>query len=136
MKNLIIGLFAALLMTVGLAGVAETSATAAPYPGVVHTKTKVSGPGRIVKGHRGTFCVTVTSTSGSGRPYGTVTLTVAKRNHAFRSAATKAYRGHRVCFSTPKLTKVGVYHANARFTGKGVFANSKGSKRFSVVKHH
>jgi hypothetical protein len=137
MKNLIIGLFSALLMTAGLVGVAQTSATAAGcgYTGTCPaTHTHVTGPGRVVKGHRATFCVTV-STNGNGRPQGTVTLTIAKRNHAFRSTNSKTYSGHRVCFSTPRLDQVGAYTASAHFTGKR-FKSSTGSKGFSVVKHH
>jgi len=136
MKNLIIGLFVALLMSAGLVGVAETAATAAPpYVGIVHTRTVVGGSGTVLVGRRATFCVSVTAT-GNGRPHGTVTLTVANGGHGFRYTATKGYFGKQRCFTTPRLQKAGAYTARAHFEGKGVFKNSNGSKGFTVVKRH
>ena len=94
MKRLIIGLISALLMTAGLVGVSETSATAAcpSYTGCVKTYTHVTGPKVIKKGKAGRFCVTVT-TRGNGKPRGTVTLNIKRSKGAFEYTATKPYHG-------------------------------------------
>ena len=131
MKRLIIGLISALLMTAGLVGVSETSATAAcPYTGCVKTYTKVSGPKVIKKGKAGRFCVTVT-TRGNGKPRGTVTLNIKRSKGAFEYTATKPYHGTR-CFGTPVLTKGGYYRVRAHFEGKGVYGNSNDWTSFVV----
>ena len=137
MKNLIIGVFAALLVSVGLVGVAQTGANAADrgYTPSAHTRTAVGGPARVAKGTRATFCVSVTTT-GTGRPHGTVTLTVTKQNHKFGYTAAKRYVGHQRCFTTPRLAKTGAYTARAHFTGKGVYKGSNGATSFRVVKRH
>ena len=139
MKNLIIGLFTALLMSAGLVGVAQSAADAAgcnSYTGCpVKTRTVVGGSSKVLVGRRATFCVSVT-TAGNGRPHGTVTLTVANRRHHFSYSATKGYFGKQRCFTTPRLQSAGSYTARAHFEGKGVFKNSNGSKGFTVVKRH
>ena len=141
MKNLIIGLFTALLMSAGLVGVAQSAADAAgcnSYTGCpVKTRTVVGGSSKVLAGRRGTFCVSVTAdASGNGRPHGTVTLTVANGGHGFRYTATKGYFGKQRCFTTPRLQSAGSYTARAHFEGKGVYRNSNGSKGFTVVKRH
>ena len=131
MKRLIIGLISALLMTAGLVGVSETSATAAcPYTGCVKTYTHVTGPKVIKKGKAGRFCVTVT-TRGNGKPRGTVTLNIKRSKGAFEYTATKPYHGKR-CFGTPILTKGGYYRVRAHFEGKGAFGNSNDWTSFVV----
>ncbi|MBM9458392.1 hypothetical protein JK386_00570 [Nocardioides sp. zg-536] len=119
MKKLVISLLAAVLMTLGLAGVSGT-ASAAPYPGTV----PVSKPAPVKKAVRpGGYTKFSIATKGNAKPVGTARVTcrkgdkVAKRVWSFDGTNTR--------FNGPKLKSKGKWRCKIHFTGVGVFKNSK-----------
>ena len=135
MKRLMVGLFSALLVTVGLVGVSQVSANATcPYTGCVTTHTRVWVPNAPVKkGHKAKVCVKVT-TDGNGAPKGRVTATVQRGSDGRMWSRTKQYPGHKVCFHTYPLKHKGTYSARGIYApySSSVFASSRDETTFEV----
>jgi hypothetical protein len=111
MKKLIASLFAAVLMTSGLALVAETAptasaATATPYPNSIGTATKVKGPKKVRKGKKVKVRPVV-----SNHATGTVTVTIRRGTKLVKRVTVKP--GQVVRFKARKKGKYkikAVYH--------------------------
>jgi hypothetical protein len=138
MKQTIIALAAATLVSGGLVGVSAESAQATcPYTGCVRTYTKVvhvpSGP--VAKGHRAKLCVTVT-TGGNGHPKGRVNINVRRQSGKAVLLDSKTYNG-RTCFKTGKLNKTGKYIVRAKFdaAANSPFTDSDNTTTFRVKKY-
>lgn len=131
MKKMIIGLFAAILMSAGLVSFAGTSAQAAcPYTGCVATTTKVSAPNSVKKGAKVTVSVKIAS--GNAKPTGKVTVTIKKKGFSF--SKTVNYTGSKVSVTSSKLKKSGTYKVSVSFSPKAgtVYKGSKASDSVKV----
>lgn len=127
MKKLVLGMLTTALLTFGLVGVESTVAHADPYPGTVATKTKASLV-KVGKARRATFAVTVTA--GAAKPTGKVQVTCTKGGKKVTGIA-KSYAGKPIKVKSAKL-KRGVARCVVKFTGTGVYKNSKVVKKVRV----
>lgn len=128
MKKLVLGLLAAALMTFGLVGVSSTAAHAGPYPGTVTTTAKAK-VGKVGAAKRATLTVRVKA--GAAKPTGTVT-TKCTNGRKKVTGPTKAYNGAAIKLKTGQLKKRGVWRCVVKFTGTGVYKNSKVVKKVRV----
>lgn len=136
MKTLI-GLFTALLMAAGLAGVTTSPASAAAcnsYSGCVDTTTTASAPKVVAKRRKATVCGTVTAVASNATPRGQLRITVTRNRGKFRFSKTVPYDGGKMCAVTSKLKKTGGYTVNVAYLPQNgsIFNPSSGSTGFDV----
>lgn len=139
MKKFVVSLVAALLVAAGAVVVSGATASARAcqfYGGCPHTYSQVDVPKKVLRHHRATICVKVT-TQGNGKPKGRVTVKVVRASGGFSWVDTKGYDGGRVCFTTPKLHKRGGYSIAETFDRKpGTrWRDSDTHAEFKVVRH-
>lgn len=89
MKKLIVGMVATVMVAAGLVAASGTSASAAPYPGTVQTRTSAVGLGPFT----GKAKVYVRVISDSGKPKGTVNLTFVNRKSGASTSFNRDYGG-------------------------------------------
>lgn len=132
MKKLIIGLFAAILMSAGLVAFSGSTATADPYPGTVDTTTQTNA-NNVRQGRKATVRTDV-FTAGNGTPKGHLDIVVKRDAGGFVFRTTRWYDGTTDVVQTPKLKKKGRYTVSARFDARdgSVFKNSSDSTTFRV----
>lgn len=129
MKKLIVGIFAAALMLVGLVGVTGTSAQAAACgyaDACPATKTNADAP-KSVKGKKAEMTVKVKAKSGDVSPKGTVKVVCKKGSKTAKDSA-KVKNGKAAI--SLKLAKKGIWKCTAKFTGK----NAKNSSDTFLIK--
>ena len=140
MKKFVVGLIAALMMAAGLVAVSGASANAKACgtygSDCFRTYSHVYAPDKVVRHHRATICVKVT-TQGNGTPKGRVTVKVVRANGGFKWVDTKPYNGGKVCFTTPKLHKLGGYVIAETFDRKpgSRWKDSDNRAGFTVVRN-
>lgn len=137
MKTLI-GLFTAMLMAAGLAGVSASPASAAcsSYSGCVKTSTKASAPSKVTKGGKATVCGSVRAVASNATPRGTLRFTVSRQGGGYSFAKSVPYSGGKMCAVTGKLRKTGSYSVRVAFVPKNgsIFNPSADSAGFKVKK--
>lgn len=112
MKKLIVGMIAALLVMGGLVSATQTSASAAPYPGTVRTKTIAAGV--HARPHHAIIYVKVTS-YGHGAPTGHVSFTFVNKSNGKVYTFDRAYSGSPAKYHFGGLS-AGTYAVSVVFT--------------------
>ena len=134
MKKFVAGAVGAVMMSAGLVASAGTAAHADPYPPTVATTTTAFVAKKVKQNRSANVCGTVTVTSGSGTPVGTVTFKVKRGK--FSLSKSFGYAGGKICYRTGKLKKTGKYKVKVIFDAKPgtVYKDSSDSASFKVVK--
>lgn len=137
MKQLFAGLITVLMMAAGLVTLSAATASAAcPYTGCVQTSTRISAPNRVVKNRKARICARV-GTAGNGRPRGRVSVSLVRAGGGYRWSNDRATGGrYRVCFSTPRLRKLGRYVVRARYDARAdsAYRDSRDRDSLRVVR--
>lgn len=133
MKSLVLGLLAALVVSLGLVTV-PTAATE-PYPGSVATSASASGPSTIQRGHRPTSKVLVRA-AGNAKPVGKIRVSYVRTRGGFSASKNIRYYGEAVSFPGPSLTRRGKYRVSTTFVPKkgSVWQRSATSYTLKVIK--
>ncbi len=118
MRKMLSVLFAAVLISAGLAAFVGSPAQAAcPYTGCIDTNTKISAPDSVKVGKTAKIGVRVTS-AGNAEPKGRVTVKVQRRNGGYSFIDSKKYSGGKVTFKATNLRPKGKYLVTAIFKKK------------------
>ncbi len=134
MMKLLVGMFTAALLALGLAGGFSSPAQAdveCPYTGCVKTRTHANGPAEIDRRTRPTIRVRVVARSGNARPVGMIRI--ACRKPGVTKARTYSYDGPKSVLG-PKLGGPARWTCTVKFRSTYKFKASKDVIRIKTVR--
>lgn len=133
MKKTLLAVLATVLVVGG--GASAPTSAADEYPGTVTTATDVGGPRKMAVGKKPKSSVYVKS-AGNAKPVGSIRVQYLHKASQKSRFTTVKYRGKRVTFFGPKLTRVGAWKVSALFRPQvgSVWKTSKDSYSLKVIR--